>query len=76
MKIENKELKIEPAIPKDWEGFTIQYKYKSSIYNIKYENKGNEEKKVYLNGEEMQDGKIRLLDDGKVYNVEIKGLTL
>ena len=73
LKIENKELRIEPVIPKDWEGFSIQYKYKSSIYNIKYENKGNEEKKVYLNGEEMQDGKIRLLDDGKVYNVEVKG---
>ena len=76
IKIENKELKIEPSIPKEWEGFSIQYKYKSSIYNIKYNNKAdnqNNEKKVYVNGEEVQDGKIRLYDDGKVYNVEVKG---
>lgn len=73
LKIENKELRIEPSIPKEWEGFSIQYKYKSSIYNIKYDNKVNNEKKIYVNGEEMKEEKIRLVDDGKVYNVEVKG---
>ncbi len=72
LKIENRELYIKPAIPSDWEGFSIQYKYKSSIYNIKYKNGTNEVKRIFVNGNEITEDRIRLSDDGKVYNVEIK----
>lgn len=71
MKIENRELQIKPAIPNDWEGFSIQYKYRSSIYNIKYKNDKTENKKIFVNGEEISGDTIRLCDDGKVYNIEI-----
>lgn len=72
LKIENRELYIKPAIPSDWEEFSLQYKYKNSIYNIKYKNGANEVKRIFVNGNEITGNRIRLSDDGKVYNVEIK----
>lgn len=38
LKVENEMLKIEPSIPGKWEEYSIKYRYKTSIYNIKIKN--------------------------------------
>lgn len=38
LKVENEMLKIEPSIPGKWEEYSIKYRYKASIYNIKIKN--------------------------------------
>ena len=38
LKVENGILKIEPSIPEKWEEYSIKYRYKTSIYNIKIKN--------------------------------------
>lgn len=51
------EVVITPNIPKEWKGYTIEYKYKSSIYviNVTKNAKGS---KI-----------IKLVDDGKVHEI-------
>ena len=72
LKVEEGYLKIEPCIPKDWNEYQIQYKYKGSIYNIKilnYEGKNKGVTKVILNGVEVEN-KIKLDGSRNVYNIE------
>ena len=73
-KIESKYLKIEPCISENWKEYEIHYKYKTSAYNIKVKNpnkKNTGVTKFIVNGEENKDKKILLVDDGKIYNIEI-----
>ena len=43
------------------------------MYNIKVKNKNRQNtgvKKFLVNGEEISGGKVLLVDDGKIYNIE------
>lgn len=73
LKIENAILTINPCIPKEWEDYFIQYKYGRSIYNIKIKNinKTNEVQKFILNNEEVEEKEIKLMDNGKINEIEI-----
>ena len=74
LKIEKGYMKIEPCISSEWKEYEIQYKYKTSIYNIKVRNnkgKNTGVEKFLLNGEEVKDKKIMLQDNGKIYQIEI-----
>ena len=74
LKIYHNVLSINPCIPKEWEGYSIQFKYKESIYNINVKNISRVctgAKKVELNGIEVEN-KILLDGSGKVYNIEVK----
>ncbi len=62
-------LKIEPTIPKEWNGFEIDYKYGNSLYKIIVQ-KG-EEKKIYLDNNLIDSGEIDLEDDGKSHTAEV-----
>ena len=67
-------IQINPVISKQWKEFELQYKYKTSIYNIKvnnYNKKNSGVEKIILNGEELKENNIKLIDDGKIYNIEI-----
>lgn len=72
-KIENQNLSINPCIPKEWEGYFIQYKYGNSIYNIKVKNinKTNEVQKFILNNNVIEEKEIKLIDNGKINEIEI-----
>ena len=74
LKIKKGFLRIEPCISKKWKEYEIQYKYKTTLYNIKVKN--NFEKNVginkfLLNGEVLENREVELVDDGKIYNIEI-----
>lgn len=73
LKIENQTLSLCPCIPKEWEGYFIQYRYGNSIYNIKVRNinKTNEVQKLILNNEEQVEKRVKLLDNGKINEIEI-----
>ncbi len=50
LKIQNNTLKIEPCIESSWEEYSINYKYGTSIYNIKVKNpngKNTRRRKIY-----------------------------
>ena len=50
LKIENNVLKVEPCIPTQWKEYSIKYRYKTSIYNIKIKNQNSKamrSRKIY-----------------------------
>lgn len=74
LKIEEGYLRIEPCISKRWKEYEIKYKYKTSIYNIKVRNTAERNtgvSKFILNGEEINEKKVLLQDNCKIYNIEI-----
>ena len=71
-KIEEGKIKINPCIPCDWKEYSIKYKYKNTVYNIKVKNiagKNTGISKIFLNEKEIKE--INLIDDGNIYNIEI-----
>lgn len=75
IKIKNNMLKIEPCIPKEWKEFSARYKFGRSIYNITVKNpteKNTEVKKMIVNGEEIPGKVMRIIDDGKINEIEIQ----
>ena len=72
--IKNNILSIVPSIPKDWKEYSIRYKYKNSIYNIKVKNpngKNTGVEKFIFNGNEIEEKSIKLQDDNSVNEIEI-----
>ena len=74
LKIRKGYLSVEPCISKDWKEYSIRYKFSNSIYNIKVKNpKGRNTgvEKFILNGQEIEEKTIKLLNDGKINEIEI-----
>ena len=74
IKIKDGFLRIEPCISKKWKEYEIRYKYKTTLYNIKIKNiyeKNVGVNKFLLNGEELDTKEVDLVDDGRIYNIEI-----
>lgn len=74
LNIEHGYLKINPCIPSSWKEFSIRYKYKNSIYNIKVQNpegKNNGVCKMFVNGSENLNDKVRLDGNGGIYNIVV-----
>ena len=74
LEIENGMLTINPCISSDWSEYEIRYKFGDSIYNIKVKNpnrKNNGVDKFYLNGNEISEKKIKLVDNRSVNEIEI-----
>ena len=72
--IEKNTLRIKPCISKDWKEYSIRYKYKNTIYNIKVKNpngKNTGVEKFILNGQEIEKKEIKLIDDGSINEIEI-----
>lgn len=74
LKIKNEILSIKPAIPSDWKEYSIRYEYKSSVYNIKVKNpngKSTEVEKFIVNGVEIEEKQVKLIDNGKINEIEV-----
>ena len=72
LNIEGNILKIKPCIPDSWNEYSIQYKYGTSMYNIKVINQNKKsEKEIYINGKKIDNDEITLQDNGQINNIEI-----
>lgn len=69
-------LSIAPCIPKSWNEYSIRYEYKTSVYNIKIRNLSKNEpnivKSFKVNSEEIADKQVKLVDNGRIYEVEVE----
>ena len=63
-KIEKNKLYINPCIPKDWEKYSIRYRYDSTNYNIEVNNFNKGLGRILLDGVIREEGYIDLIDDG------------
>ena len=67
-------LSINPCIPKDWKEYKIRYKYNNAIYNIYVSNPNSKNtgiEKMILNGNIIEEKKIKLEDNNKVNEIKI-----
>ena len=74
LNIKNGVLRIKPCISKDWKEYSIRYKYGNTIYNIKVKNPNGKNigvEKFILNGKEILDKEIKLIDDESINEIEI-----
>ncbi|CCQ97400.1 membrane hypothetical protein [[Clostridium] ultunense Esp] len=68
-------LYIDPCIPKDWEGFRIEFRYNNTKYDIEIINpKGinNGVKCLMVDGVSIDNKYIQLIDDGLEHNVIVE----
>ena len=82
LKVKEGMMYIEPMIPDSWDGFKINYRYKTTIYKIivkrKFKNSDQNEKnnvksdknEIYINGKKHDNSGIKLEDNGKIYEIE------
>lgn len=73
--LEKDKLFINPCIPKDWEGFSIEYKYKNTIYHIKVKNSDKVNsgvKNIYVDDTVVSDGYVSLMDDGEEHFIVVE----
>ena len=67
-------LEINPCVPASWKEFSIEYRYRTSVYAIRVLNPSGVNRGVeslVLDGLELG-GLIPLLDDGQRHEVELK----
>lgn len=74
LEIENNTLILNPCIPSEWKEYSIRYQYKSSIYEIKVKNPNSKMTGIsqfIVNGEEQKEKQLKLIDNGKIYEIEV-----
>ncbi len=66
-------LHVEPCIPACWEGFTVHYRYRDSVYHIKVLQRqaGTDENTVTVDGVVQRERTIHLVDDGSEHFVDV-----
>jgi cellobiose phosphorylase len=66
-------LHVEPCIPAGWEGFTVHYRYRESVYHIKvFQGQvGTDEDTVTVDGVVQQARTIHLVDDRSEHFVDV-----
>ncbi len=74
LRLEVDSLSFAPVLPADWEGFTVHYRYRETVYHIAVlrAQPGDGATSVIVDGVEQQDKTIPLVDDHKEHAVEVK----
>lgn len=73
-KLRGQKLKIECAIPREWDGFKVIYRYQTSTYNVNVTNPNHVsggKTQITLDGEVLSSEEIPLINDGKNHIVDI-----
>jgi cellobiose phosphorylase len=74
LRLEVDTLRFAPCLPVDWEGFTVHYRYRETVYHIAvlHTGAGNGEMGVTVDGVEQHDKAIPLVDDRQEHSVEVR----
>jgi cellobiose phosphorylase len=67
-------LTVDPCIPPEWEGFTVQRRFRNALYEIRVENAGHVSKgvaSVTVDGKKIDGNRLPLFDDGKTHEVVV-----
>jgi cyclic beta-1,2-glucan synthetase len=68
-------LRVQPCIPRDWNGYSMTYRFGKATYHIQVENPGAVNQgleEVILDGKALPDGAIPLKDDGERHNLIVR----
>jgi cyclic beta-1,2-glucan synthetase len=70
-----KVLTLDPVIPRDWEGFELDYRHGETVYAIRVSNHARVSRgvvRVLVDGRTVEGGRIELLDDGRRRAIEVE----
>jgi cellobiose phosphorylase len=72
LRLEAGKLRFAPVLPEDWEGFTMDYRHRGTLYRIHLrQSDAGTTSTVWLDGVAQADGCIPLADDGAEHSVEL-----
>ncbi len=72
LRLEAGKLRFAPVLPADWEGYTMAYRHRDTLYRIDVrQSDAGTQREVWLDGTLQPDGSIPLLDDGTEHEVEL-----
>ena len=77
LSLEGNKLRLTPCLPPDWEGYTMHYRYRETVYHIDVRQTRDDKGEAYVivDGAEQCDGMIPLVDDHKEHSVEVRILS-
>ncbi len=74
LKLETDKLSFAPCLPAEWDGFTVHYRFRETIYHVRVTQKQADEKEamtVTVDGIMQPEKVITLIDDGREHAVEV-----
>jgi cyclic beta-1,2-glucan synthetase len=72
LRLEDGHLRFTPVLPREWEGFSMSYRYRETLYQIEVrQGDVGSPAAVWLDGTAVTDGRILLADDGIEHNVTL-----
>jgi len=72
LRLEAGHLRFAPVLPAEWEGFTLDYRHRETLYRVELrQGDAGTFPAVRLDGELRADDRIPLLDDGVEHHVEL-----
>jgi cellobiose phosphorylase len=72
LRLEAGKLRFAPVLPADWDGFTLDYRHRDTLYRIDVrQSEPGTASALRLDGEAQPDGRIVLADDGRQHEVEL-----
>ncbi|MBA4416804.1 MAG: cyclic beta 1-2 glucan synthetase [Syntrophus sp. (in: bacteria)] len=73
LRLEVDKLHIEPCLPADWEGYTVHYRYRETIYHIKVMQGAAQEgeARIAVDGVRQEDKWLTMVDDHIEHAVEV-----
>jgi len=73
LRLEADHLRFAPCLPAEWEGFTMHYRHRETVYHITVtRTPAGSGMRVSLDGARQADGRIPLTDDHKEHWAEVK----
>jgi cellobiose phosphorylase len=74
LRLEADRLSFVPLLPADWEGFTVHYRYRETVYHIAITRMqiGDGTTSVTVDGVGQKDKKIILVDDHQEHSVKVR----
>lgn len=74
LRLEVDKLRFRPCLPADWEGFTMHYRYRETVYHITViqTHTGNDEMTVTVDGVEQHGKTVALVDDHREHSVAVR----
>lgn len=67
-------IRLEPAIPADWDGYQVTRKFRGDTYRIEVKNPDHVSsgvQSIRLDGKKLTDSLIPVCGDGKEHHVEV-----
>jgi cellobiose phosphorylase len=64
-------LRIAPCLPPDWDGYTLHYRYRETVYHIVVRRTGDGQARIIVDGKPAEGDTISLVDDRQAHEVEV-----